>query len=408
LNPGLTMALYYSVPDHFPAFRVDVSELFGVSLREKGLDTEWFMANNGPRLLPRRETYFEQPCIIPPKFPGYGKLSKVFTKLAYWLTDSLLMLYAACRGFNILQTRDKYIVSVIALLLAKLTGKRFVYWCSYPFPEHTLEIANERSGLARCLLVLNGKLAHFLLYRIVMRFADHSFVQSQQMLRDVAAYGVPAQRMTPVPMGVPPYLFELASTLPIAIVPGRVVYVGTMASVRHLHVLIDAFAIVHQRCPAATLLMVGDGNKPHERAALEQQVATLGLSDTVSFTGFVPIEEAWSHAASAAICVSPIYPSPILNCGSPTKLFEYMALGRPVVCNTHPDQTAVIGESGAGLCVPWGVKEFAGAMAWMLEHPKEAEAMGAKGPAWVAAHRTYPIIAGNVWRKYQEILQVTV
>ena len=169
--------------------------------------------------------------------------------------------------------------------------------------------------------------------------------------------------------------------------------------------LIDAFALVHQHCPTATLLMVGDGVKPQERASLEQQAIALGFGEAVKFTGFVPIEDAWSYAASAAVCVSPIYPSPILNCGSPTKLFEYMALGRPVVCNSHPDQTAVIKESGAGLCVDWGVPEFAEAMIWMLEHPQEAEAMGAKGPAWVAANRTYPILAEMVWRKYQEILQ---
>jgi glycosyltransferase involved in cell wall biosynthesis len=402
----IKIKLYYSIPDHFPAFRLDVSELIGVSLQEKGLNTEWFMANNGPSLLPRRNVFFQQTCVIPPKFPGNSKLSKVVTKLAYWLTDSLLVLSAACRKFDILQTRDKYIVSVIALMLAKLTGKRFVYWCSYPFPEHALEVANQHSGMARLMLVLNGKFAYFLLYRIVMRFADHSFVQSQQMLQDIAAYGVPVARMTPVPMGVPPRLLSWAGTHPGIIVPGRIVYLGTMASVRKLHMLIDAFALAHQCCAAATLLMVGDGTKFHDRASLEQQVASLGLADVVQFTGFVPIEEAWSLAASAAVCVSPFYPSQILNSTSPTKLQEYMALGRPVVCNDHPEQTAIIKESGAGLCVGWSIQEFATAITWMLDHPEEAEAMGQKGPTWVATHRTYPIIAENVWRKYQEILEV--
>ncbi len=401
----MRMALYYSIPDHFPAFRVDVSELFGVSLKDFGLDTEWFMANNGPRLLMRAEVFYGQPCFLPLKFPGSNKLSKVITRLAYWFTDSLLMVRAACRRFDVLQTRDKYIVAFIALILAKLTGKRFVYWCSYPFPVHTLELAKGRAGLMRWLLFMQGKLAQFFLYRIVMRFADHSFVQSQQMQLDVAAFGVPKGRMTPVPMGVPLRLIDWVSAHPTAIVPGRVVYLGTMDSVRHLGTLIDAFSLVHQRDQAATLLMVGDGVKPQDRAALERQVISLGLSDVVRFTGFLPIDEAWSLTASAAVCVSPIYPSPVLNCGSPTKLYEYMALGRPVVCNDHPEQTAVIRDSGAGVCVAWGVQEFADAMVWMLEHPDEAEAMGAKGPAWVAEHRSYPRIAERVLRVYENLLQ---
>ncbi len=346
-----TINLYYSVPDHFPAFRVDVSELFGVSLREQGLEVEWFMANNGPRLLPHRTTFFGQGCIIPLKFPGNDKLSKVMTKLGYWLIDAALMVRAAFRKFDILQTRDKYIVAMVALLMAKITRKRFVYWCSYPFPEHALEIARDSKGLARLFRVLNGKIAHFVLYRVVMRFADHSFVQSQQMLLDVASYGVPPGKITSVPMGVPTRLLDWAAVHSLSVVPGRVVYLGTMASVRRLHMLIDAFSLVHRRFPAATLVMVGDGVKPQDRASLEQQAASLGLGAAVQFTGFVSIEDAWTLAASAAVCVSPFYPSQILNSASPTKLNEYMALGRPVVCNDHPEQTAVIKDSGAGLCV---------------------------------------------------------
>lgn len=401
----MRITIYYSIPDHYPSFRVDVSELIAISLKKKGLDTEWFMANNGPDLLLRQKIFFQQKCIIPPRFPGCSKLSKIISRLSYWLTDSLLILGAACGRFDILQTRDKYIVSVIALLFAKLTGKRFVYWCSYPFPEHTLEIANEHSGLVKFLLILNGKIAHLALYRIVMHFADHSFVQSEQMLRDVVGYGVPIDLVTAVPMGVPPRLLSWAITHPVVIVPGRIVYLGTMASVRRMYTLIDAFALVYRRCPEATLLMVGEGVKTQDRVSLEQQVFELGLADAVRFTGFVGLDDAWSYAASAAVCVSPIYPTPVLNAGSPTKLVEYMALGRPVVCNAHPEQSEIIKESGAGLCVSWGAQEFAEAMIWILEHSEEAEAMGAKGPAWVAAHRTYTIIAENVWRKYQEILQ---
>jgi len=171
--------------------------------------------------------------------------------------------------------------------------------------------------------------------------------------------------------------------------------------------LIDAFAAVRQHCPHATLLMVGDGDLPGERLALERHAATLGLVAAVSFTGSVPMEQAWAHAASAEICLSPFHPNFVLLSTSPTKLVEYMALGRPVVTSEHPEQAAILRESMTGLCVPWGAMEFADAMVWMLEHPREAALMGAKGPAWVAANRTYPIIAETVWRKQQELMEVT-
>jgi glycosyltransferase involved in cell wall biosynthesis len=150
--------------------------------------------------------------------------------------------------------------------------------------------------------------------------------------------------------------------------------------------------------------MVGDGDHAHERRDLEQRAASLGLGKSVRFTGFVPIEDAWSFAASAAVCISPFFPTKVLASTSPTKLVEYLAMGRPVVCNDHPEQSAIMRESEAGICVAWNVDEFADAIARLLEHPSEAEAMGAKGPAWVAANRTYPIIAEMVSRRYQSLL----
>lgn len=397
------ISIYYSIIDPYPAYRVDLSELVAKSLSTLHVDTAWFMAADSVDPRAGRRDYFSQQCQVPRRYAG-GALARLGSRLAYWLSDAGHMLRAAGGRYDVLQTRDKYLVSLLALAAARLSGKRFVYWCSYPFPEHALELARERGGLKGALLALKGRLAMFTLYRVVMRYADHNFVQSEQMLRDLATYGIAVERMTPVPMGVPQRLLDWAAARAVPVVPGRVVYLGTMASVRRLHVLIEAFALLRRRCPQATLLMVGDGDFPHEREALQRQVAELGLAEAVRFTGQVPIEEAWALSSSAAVCVSPFYPSKILASTSPTKLVEYMAMGRPVVCNDHPEQSAIIRDSGAGLCVAWDPARFADALAWMLEHPDQAEQMGARGPAWVAAARTYPIIAEAVRLKYQQLL----
>jgi glycosyltransferase involved in cell wall biosynthesis len=85
-----------------------------------------------------------------------------------------------------------------------------------------------------------------------------------------------------------------------------------------------------------------------------------------------------------------------------------MALARPVVCNHHPEQTYVINESGAGLCVDWGVEPFANAIEWLLNNSIQAEQAGKKGPAWIADNRAYSVISETVWHKYQEVLRESV
>ena len=400
------MRIYYSIVDNFPPYRVDVAELFGRCMVNMEVEVEWYMARNKPGDC--GVEFFEgQKSNLPARLIDNGFLTKVANKFFYWLCDISGLIKCLFKPLDLIQVRDKYLAALVGLLITRVKGIKFVYWCSYPFPEHDLESVQIEKGIKRIICFLRGWFGKLVLYRFVMPLSDHVFVQSEQMKHDITAYGVPESKMTPVPMGVPDKIFASAQAHQTPIQSGQIVYIGTLAAVRRMHVLIEAFAVVHARFPDARLVIVGDGDAPWERVALEQQAQQLGLDQIICFTGFLPIEQAWEIAAAAQCCVSPIYPTPVLNAGSPTKLVEYMALGRPVVCNDHNEQSEIVKESGAGLCVPWGVKEFAEAMIWMLEHPEEAEAMGAKGPAWVEAHRTYPIIAENVWRKYQEILQGT-
>ena len=399
--PKLT--IFYSIEDYFPPYRVDIAELYGHSLKKYGIECVWAMQRKLPGAC-ASDKVFDQISYLPYRSASTAFIGKLINKLAFWLCDIRHLGRCISMPLDVIQVRDKYIAGLVGLLIANIKGLPFMYWCSFPFPEHYLEMSKQSTGLRKVYCYLHGSLGVLVLYKCVMRFSNHVFVQSNQMRLDIAAYGVPNAKMSVVPMGVPQRLFDWANAQAIQVVAGRVVYLGTMAAVRQLHVLIDAFSIVAQRCPQASLLMIGDGDHAHERAALEAQVANLGLTHAVRFTGFVPIEEAWSMSASAAVCVSPFYPTKVLASTSPTKLVEYMALGRPVVCNNHPEQSSIIQQSGAGLCVEWGVQPFADAIITLLEDPTQAESMGAKGPAWVNANRTYSIIAEQVWRTYQRLV----
>ena len=398
---------YYSIVDTFPPFRVDIVELFGELNRSNALNVEWYMSLDKPS--GDTQAIFENQRVnLPIKLSSTHLVARLFSKFFYWFCDVFALLQCFFKPLDLIQVRDKYLAAITGLLVARLKGIKFVYWCSYPFPEHDDESCLADKSIKKYFYFLRSRLGYLVLYRVVMPCSDHVFVQSEQMKRDLACYGIREHKMTAVPMGVPQRLLKWTQHNAIEVVPGRIVYLGTLAAIRQLNVLIDAFAIVKQQFSNATLLIVGDGAYPHERPALEQQVQALGLTSAVTFTGFVPIEQAWTYSASASVCVSPFAPSKILASTSPTKLMEYMALGRPVVCNSHPEQSDIIRQSGAGLCVDWGVKPFADAMLWMLEHPEEALAMGKNGPNWVAANRTYNTIASDVWRQYQHILQAQI
>jgi glycosyltransferase involved in cell wall biosynthesis len=97
--------------------------------------------------------------------------------------------------------------------------------------------------------------------------------------------------------------------------------------------------------------------------------------------------------------VSPFFPSPILNSTSPTKVVEYMLMGRAVVANDHPEQRLVIDQSGGGLCVPYDEAAFAQAIVRLLDSPQLAQEMGERGRRYVIEHRAYHAIADLVERE---------
>jgi glycosyltransferase involved in cell wall biosynthesis len=232
-----------------------------------------------------------------------------------------------------------------------------------------------------------------------MKHADHVFVQSEQMKKDIMAYGIQEKLLSPVPMGVPSDKLTNATSMSKrtdCIEEQRIVYLGTLARVRRIDFLIRVLARVKQTFPNATLYLVGSGPEPDDEVFLREEAASHNVSSSVTITGFLPMDEAWKEVSRASVCVSPFYPTPILNSTSPTKLIEYMALRKAVVANDHPEQKLVINESGAGICVPYEEAAFSQAIIKLLKNPELCDKMGEKGRHYVETNRSYPVIADKL------------
>lgn len=241
-----------------------------------------------------------------------------------------------------------------------------------------------------------------------MPAAEHIFVQSEQMRRDVAAEGIPLEKMTAVPMGikldalVAPAAGRSRQVIPLG--ERCFLYLGTLIKLRRLDFLIRVLALVRQHVPDAKLYLVGRGDDSSDEQLLIAEARRLDVQDAVVFTGQLSWHEALRYVQEADVCVSPFYPIPILNSTSPTKLVEYMAMGKVAVANDHPEQRLMIEGSRAGICVAYDESAFADAIIKLLKDPDLAKEMGARGPEYVEQHRKYSIIADLVEREYLRIV----
>ena len=155
-------------------------------------------------------------------------------------------------------------------------------------------------------------------------------------------------------------------------------YVGRLAAEKHVDQLVRALAAVRARVDAH-LLVVGHG---HERAALEALAADLGVTEHVTFAGFVADEDLPGAYAAADVWVNP----GTAELQSIVTL-EAMASGKPVVGADARALPLLVHDGVNGhLFTPGDVAGLAGALVHVLTDDVAAAMMGRASLRLVAAH----------------------
>ena len=393
--------------DTFPPTRVDVSVLFGKELAGRGHRFDWILQSEGACARSYVTSWGGGRAWVGATDLGASLISRL-KKHALGIRNDLRLIGLVRRNrYDAVEVKDKFLAGAIAAIACRMFRTRFIYWLSYPIPEHYLMRAKDGTAPYPLLYEVRGRVFKWLLYGWLLPAAEHVFVQSEQMREDVAAEGIPTEKITAVPMGISAEICAVATSSATRRVlpPGVpcVLYLGTLDKVRRLDFLIRVIARVRTSVPGVRLYLVGQGVHPEDEPFLKQEVSRLGLESSVVFVGQLPQKDAMQYVIEADVCTSPFYPTWVLRSASPTKLIEYMALGKAVVANDHPEQRRVIEESGAGLCVPYDEERFAEAIVTLLEDPQTARSMGARGRRYALEKRSYGVIADVVERRMMEI-----
>jgi glycosyltransferase involved in cell wall biosynthesis len=191
--------------------------------------------------------------------------------------------------------------------------------------------------------------------------ADRVITSGETIRRLVIEAGVDSGRVTAMPAGVDLAEFTGDSD------DGRAVreslglawpVIGSVAMFRgskgHAH-LLDAFATVHARHPAARLLLVGDGIR---RPWVEGLAKARGLGEAVVFTGFRTDVPVLLRAMDCFVLAS------TRTEGVPQSLLQAFAAGVPVVASAIGGIPEVVKDGETGILVP---PEDAAALARAIE-----------------------------------------
>jgi glycosyltransferase involved in cell wall biosynthesis len=200
------------------------------------------------------------------------------------------------------------------------------------------------------------------LERLVLRRATKIIALSPGIQSGVVAAGAPPERVALVPNASDLDLFRPAP-LPERF---RVSYFGTMGEANDLAPVVEAARLLD----GVEFVLMGDGK---HRAELERSAPP-----NVTFTGTAAAkEEVAELAASSSVCLTVFKDVPVLATNSPNKLFDTFAAGRPAIVNMDGWMRSLVEDNDAGLYVRAGdARELADKLAWLRDHPADAERMG--------------------------------
>lgn len=287
--------------------------------------------------------------------------------------------------------------ALIGYLAGRLTGRPLLYNA-----VNTMEDELPSYGFIRPRALAAG-LAR-LLDAHVPRGADQVTVVSEELRAFLTARGVEPARITLVPAGVNPEMFDGADPTPwrrrLGLGPDPVVlYTGTLERFQRVDYLVRAMGKVLAQVPAARLVLAANLSRDEDVARVRAQARELGIADRVVLVPVGTPDELPPLLAAADVTVCPRPACP----GFPVKLLNYMAARKAIVTfqgsakGLRHRETAFVAEDHH-----W--EGLAEGIVALLEDRGLAAALGERARAAIAGRFDWPSLAGRIEEVYHRML----
>jgi glycosyltransferase involved in cell wall biosynthesis len=246
---------------------------------------------------------------------------------------------------------------------------------------HRLLLLQERSSiaLASAVVTVNEAMAERLVDLGIRREKVHVVANSVSLARfDSTAH--------------PVRMFAADGTV-------RCIYAGALTPTYELDVALDALARIAAERPglAFALDLYGRGDA---ESSLRAKAAAVGLGDRVVFHGRIPIEDVPAAIAAADIGLAPTRHDRFTDASLSTKLFEYAAMGKPVVATRLPLVARTFPEGTLSTYPAGDAAAMAVAILTLIDDPEARE---------TAVARTMAIVREASWEheavRYRAIVE---
>jgi glycosyltransferase involved in cell wall biosynthesis len=310
--------------------------------------------------------------------PNRGVVRRTLNYLSF-VPPAIFRSWRLGRFDVIVATSPQFFCAVAGRGAAALHGTPWVFELRDLWPESIQAVgAVRRSPLLQ------------LLERLELRLYAHAravVCVTQGFVTNLDSRGVDARKLKYVPNGIAPEFWASGSRaagrarLGLTPVQIAVTYTGTIGMAHGLGTMLHAARLLEASLPQVRIFVVGDGA---ELDALKARAADWRLTN-VEFTGLLPRADIADVLAASDIALVTLKRADTFKSVLPSKMFEAMAAGRPIVLGVEGEALRVLNRATAGIGVPPGDHvALARAVARLARRPWMREQLGRAGRDFVS------------------------
>ena len=177
-------------------------------------------------------------------------------------------------------------------------------------------------------------------------------------------------------------------------------YAGVISTDRALDTVMAALALAKTQYPTIRLHLFGQ-----VPAQLENIPHYFEVKENLIFYGYQSQETAFQKAQTCRAGIALLKPVGDYLDSYPSKLFDYMALGLPVIVSNFPLYQTLTNFKDYGFYTsPYDEKQLAEILIWLIEHPDKAQKMGKNGRQSVENQYNWPAEATKLLALYEKLI----
>ncbi|MCH7760269.1 glycosyltransferase family 4 protein [candidate division TA06 bacterium] len=252
-------------------------------------------------------------------------LRYLFEYSAFFLLSGIVLTFRSIvRRYDVIEIDNLPDFLVFAAIIPKLLGAKIVLYMFEPMPEmFQSKFRVKRESLSIKLIIF--------LERLSTQYADTVIAFSKTFYRVQLSRGLPPSKGAFIYSVPNDRIFEAT----LRTLHGKteknglmLLYHGTLLKRYGLQDLIQAIVLLKDRIPGLHLEILGEGEY---LPTLSNLVKHLGISDQVHFRGYIPYNQIPQAINNADLGIVPMVLNDHTNLTIPIKLFEYVAMKRPVI-----------------------------------------------------------------------------